>query len=81
MTGSKYSKYSKYSGEYFFFCINIYFSKRRLPKSYQAHRGAYVKKLATLEKMATLEQWGQIKAALESPAGCERVGNYDSDYT
>jgi hypothetical protein len=28
---------------FFFFCINIYFSKRRLPKSYQAHRGAYVK--------------------------------------
>jgi hypothetical protein len=34
-----------------------------------------------LEKLATLEQCGQIKAALESPAGCERVGNYDSDYT
>ena len=24
-----------------------------------------------------LEQCGQIKAALESPAGCERVGNYE----
>ena len=29
-----------------------------------------------LEKLAMLEQCGQIKAALESPAGCERVGNY-----
>jgi hypothetical protein len=37
--------------------------------------------LKLLQKLATLEQWGQIKAALESPAGCEMVGNYDSDYT
>ena len=29
-----------------------------------------------LEKLAMLEQCGQIKAALEYPAGCERVGNY-----
>ena len=32
--------------------------------------------LKKLEKIAMLEQCGQIKAALESPAGCERVGNY-----
>jgi hypothetical protein len=37
--------------------------------------------LKLLEKLAMLEQCGQIKAALESLAGCERVGNYDSDYT
>ena len=33
-----------------------------------------------LEKLAMLEQCGQIKAALESPAGCERVGNYDNNF-
>ena len=35
--------------------------------------------LKKLEKIAMLEQCGQIKAALESPAGCERVGNYAID--
>jgi hypothetical protein len=34
--------------------------------------------LKLLEKLATLEQCGQIRAAVESPAG---YGNYDSDYT
>ena len=34
------------------------------------------RKLVLLEKIVMLEQCGQIKAALESPAGCERVGNY-----
>ena len=34
------------------------------------------KTLKKLEKIAMVEQCGQIKAALESPAGCERVDNY-----
>jgi hypothetical protein len=29
-----------------------------------------------LEKLPMREKCGQIKGALESPAGCERVGNY-----